>query len=99
MSAAPRSVAAAATGATVAKPGETAGSASSATGAGRPVRFFPLQAVRLLPGPFLSAQQLDARYILSLEPDRLLHNFRVNAGLQAKAPVYGGWESVEPWVD
>jgi DUF1680 family protein len=59
----------------------------------------PLSAVRLLPGPFKTAQQLDAHYLLSLEPDRLLHNFRVNAGLQPKAPVYGGWESVEPWVD
>ena len=29
----------------------------------------------------------------------MLHNFRVNAGLEPKAPVYGGWESEEPWVD
>jgi DUF1680 family protein len=28
----------------------------------------------------------------------MLHNFRVNAGLEPKAPVYGGWESVEPWI-
>ena len=55
--------------------------------------------VRLTDGPFLQAQQRDAAYLLRLEPDRLLHNFRVNAGLQPKAPVYGGWESVEPWVD
>ena len=39
------------------------------------------------------------RICSSLEPDRLLHNFRVNAGLQPKAPVYGGWESQEPWVE
>jgi hypothetical protein len=37
--------------------------------------------------------------MLSLDPDRLLHNFRVNAGLEPKAPVYGGWESQEPWVN
>ena len=36
---------------------------------------------------------LDAVYLLQLEPDRMLHNFRVNAGLEPKAPVYGGWES------
>lgn len=60
---------------------------------------FPLRDVRLLDGPFRDAQQRDARYLLSLEPDRLLHNFRVNAGLAPKAPVYGGWESEEPWVD
>jgi hypothetical protein len=36
---------------------------------------------------------------LKLEPDRMLHNFRVNAGLEPKAPVYGGWESVKTWED
>jgi DUF1680 family protein len=60
---------------------------------------FELTSVRLLPGPFATARDLDARYLLSLEPDRLLHNFRVNAGLEPKAPVYGGWESQEPWVE
>jgi hypothetical protein len=54
--------------------------------------------VRLLEGPFRRAQARDAKYLLRLEPDRLLHNFRVNAGLRPKAPVYGGWESQEPWV-
>ena len=63
------------------------------------VAAFSLADVRLLEGPFRQAQELDARYLLQLEPDRLLHNFRVNAGLKPKAPVYGGWESVEPWVD
>jgi DUF1680 family protein len=60
---------------------------------------FALSDVRLLDGPFRDAQERDARYLLSLEPDRLLHNFRVNAGLAPKAPVYGGWESEEPWID
>lgn len=60
---------------------------------------FDMGAVRLLPGPFATARDLDAQYLLSLEPDRLLHNFRVNAGLEPKAPVYGGWESQQPWVD
>ncbi|HEU5135289.1 MAG TPA: beta-L-arabinofuranosidase domain-containing protein [Steroidobacteraceae bacterium] len=62
-------------------------------------RYFPLAQVRLGPGPFLEAQKLDAAYLLQLEPDRMLHNFRVNAGLAPKAPVYGGWESVEPWIE
>src|SRR5215207_10980305 len=59
---------------------------------------FGLADVRLLEGPFRQAQARDAKYLLRLEPDRLLHNFRVNAGLRPKAPVYGGWESQEPWV-
>jgi DUF1680 family protein len=54
--------------------------------------------VRLLDGPFLDAQRRDEKYLLQLEPDRLLHNFRSNAGLEPKGAVYGGWESQEPWV-
>lgn len=72
---------------------------------GKIKRAVPLKAhevrladVRLGESPFLRAQALDGRYLLSLEPDRMLANFRSNAGLQPKAPVYGGWESVEPWI-
>ena len=57
------------------------------------VQPFDLGDVRLLPGPFLDAQTRDGQYLLFLEPDRLLHNFRVNAGLPPKAPIYGGWEN------
>jgi DUF1680 family protein len=64
-----------------------------------PHRYFPLAEVRLGDGPFLDAQRRDAAYLLELEPDRLLANFRANAGLAPRAPVYGGWESVEPWID
>jgi uncharacterized protein len=75
----------------------------SSTGQVKPVgpkvKAFELTDVRLADGPFLQAQQLNARYLLQLESDRLLHNFRVNSGVKPKAPVYGGWESVEPWVD
>ncbi len=49
-------------------------------------------AVRLLPGPFRQAQQLDANYLLLLEADRLLSGFRKEAGLSPKAEGYGGWE-------
>lgn len=59
---------------------------------------FSLHDVRLLDSPFLDAQKRDLAYLVSLQPDRMLHNFRVNAGLEPKAPVYGGWESEEPWV-
>ena len=52
---------------------------------------FPLQNVRLLDGPFRHAMELDRNYLLSLEPDRLLHSFRLNAGLRSVARPYGGW--------
>jgi len=63
-----------------------------------PLRYFGLKDVRLGDGPFLAAQKLDEKYLLELEPDRMLANFRSNAGLPPRAPVYGGWESVEPWI-
>lgn len=56
-------------------------------------RAFKLSDVRLLPSPFLDATQVNRRYLLSLDADRLLHNFRTGAGLPAKGAVYGGWES------
>ena len=79
--------------------GTHAFAAAGQTPASTAAAAFDLPAVRLLPGPFATARDLDARYLLSLDPDRLLHNFRVNAGLEPKAPVYGGWESQQPWVD
>jgi len=53
----------------------------------------PLKDVRLLPSPFAKALEANHRYLLSLDPDRLLHNFRTGAGLPAKGSAYGGWES------
>jgi hypothetical protein len=54
---------------------------------------FPLSQVRLLDGPFRDAMQRDAAYLLSLDCDRLLRNFRVNANLPTQARPYGGWEA------
>ena len=56
------------------------------------VQAFPLEAVRLLDCPFKHAMELDQKYILELDVDRLLHNFRVNAGLPSHAQPLGGWE-------
>src|SRR5262245_64388134 len=56
-------------------------------------RAFALQAVRLLDGRFKQAQKLAQTHLLSLDPDRLLHSFRVNAGLPSAAKPLGGWEA------
>jgi len=53
---------------------------------------FDLRDVRLLDGPFKHAQELDEKYLLSLEVDRLLHTFRLNARLPSAAQPLGGWE-------
>lgn len=54
---------------------------------------FPLSQVRLLPSPFLTAVEANGRYLLSLDADRLLHNFYVGAGMPPKGATYGGWEA------
>ncbi|MEI7908351.1 MAG: beta-L-arabinofuranosidase domain-containing protein [Verrucomicrobiota bacterium] len=58
-------------------------------------RALPLTAVRLTGGPLKQAQDLDAKYLLSLEVDRLVAGYRLRAGLETKAKGYGGWDSVE----
>jgi uncharacterized protein len=55
----------------------------------RPV---PLANVRLTGGPLKSAQEQDMKYLLSLDPDRMLAYYRLRAGLAAGAPGYTGWD-------
>ncbi|HVJ00919.1 MAG TPA: glycoside hydrolase family 127 protein [Sphingomonas sp.] len=57
------------------------------------VRPLPLSAVRLTPSPFLDAVETNRRYVMSLSPERLLHNFYTSAGLPTKGETYGGWEA------
>ncbi len=57
------------------------------------IKPVPLSAVRLLPSPYLTAVTVNLGYLHRLDPDRLLHNFRSQAGLAAKGAVYAGWES------
>jgi uncharacterized protein len=56
-------------------------------------RPFALGEVRLLDSPFKRAMERNADYLLSIEPDRLLHNTRLYAGFAPKGDLYGGWES------
>jgi DUF1680 family protein len=60
-----------------------------------PLKAYPfaLEDVRLLDGPFHDAMIRDQNYLLSLDPDRLLHMFRVTAGLPSSAEPLGGWEA------
>ena len=58
-----------------------------------PAQPFPLSQVRLLDGPFHDAMLRDQKYLLSLDPDRFLFNFRKNVGLDSSAKPYGGWDS------
>ncbi|GAB3979822.1 hypothetical protein GCM10027615_57040 [Plantactinospora veratri] len=54
---------------------------------------FPLSAVTLLAGPFQANAGRTQAYLNFLDPDRLLHTFRLNYGLSSSATACGGWES------
>jgi len=55
-------------------------------------RLVPLSNIRLLGGPLKTAQDADAKYLLELEPDRMMAFYRVRAGLLQKAQPYSGWD-------
>src|SRR5512147_1125631 len=56
----------------------------------RPV---PLERVRLTGGPLKRAQEADGKYLLSLDPDRMMAYYRIRAGLTQKAAPYdNGWD-------
>lgn len=56
------------------------------------LQSFPLSAVRLLSSPFRQAQETDLKYMMSLDPDRLLAPYLREAGVEPKAKGYGNWE-------
>jgi DUF1680 family protein len=56
---------------------------------------FDLSRIRLRPGPFLDATMVNRRFIMGQDPDRLLHTFRITAGLPTSAEPLGGWEAPE----
>ena len=54
---------------------------------------FPVEDVVLQPSWVQQRESLNIAWIKSLDADRLLHNFRVNAGLSSSAEPLGGWEA------
>ncbi len=57
------------------------------------VRPFRLDEVSLEAGPLQQAREWNRGYMMRLGNDRLLHNFRVTAGLPSSAKPLGGWEA------
>jgi hypothetical protein len=55
-------------------------------------RPFPLRQVRLLSGSCHTLQDRNRIYLHTLDSDRLLHTFRLTAGLPSSARQLGGWE-------
>ena len=70
-----------------------AGSGYAPDGAAGATAAYPLAAVRLLAGPFQGNQARNLDYLLFLDPDRMLHTFRLNYGRPSVALPCGGWEA------
>ena len=51
--------------------------------------------VQLLPSAFKDAQEANRAVLNDLPADRLLHSFRVNAGLPSSSQPLGGWEKLD----
>jgi hypothetical protein len=56
---------------------------------------FDLSDVKLLDSRFKENMERDGKWLLSISNKRLLHSWRVNAGLQTNAKPYGGWEGLD----
>jgi uncharacterized protein len=56
------------------------------------LQLFAPRDITLEAGPLLEARDWNRAYMMRLPNDRLLHNFRVNAGLPSSAVPLGGWE-------
>jgi DUF1680 family protein len=54
---------------------------------------YPLAAVSLPDSPFRANQLRNLNYLLFLDPERMLHTFRLNYGVPSSATPCGGWES------
>ncbi|MFI2413654.1 beta-L-arabinofuranosidase domain-containing protein [Streptomyces sp. NPDC018947] len=85
--------AAAETSAAAPDTGSPAGAGPAAAAVRPALDPFPLSAVRLLESPFLANMRRTCAYLRYVDPDRLLHTFRLNVGLPSTAEPCGGWEA------
>lgn len=57
------------------------------------VQYFKLDQVKLLESPFKNAQEVNKKYILEMDIDRLLAPYMKDAGIEWTAENYGNWEN------
>jgi len=58
-------------------------------------KSFDLQEVKLLDSRFKEQMQREGKVLLGLDTRRLLHSWRVNAGILTNARSLGGWEALD----
>ena len=56
---------------------------------------FDLKDVRLLDSRFKDNMERDGKWLLSIDNNRLLHSWKINAGMRTNAKPYGGWEGLD----
>jgi DUF1680 family protein len=76
-------------------PGQHGGKMSVTDKEKSAVYAFDLQDVKLLDSRFKQNMERNGAWLLSINTNRLLHNFRVNAGLSTNARAFGGWEQLD----
>ncbi len=59
----------------------------------QPLQEFPIDKVELNPSWVKEREQLDIDFIRGIDADRLLHTFRLTAGIPSQAEPLGGWEA------
>jgi uncharacterized protein len=57
------------------------------------VQLFDMKDINLLDGPFKKGLEQNHDYLLNLDINSLLHNFRINAGFPSHAIPLKGWEA------
>ncbi|WP_426483022.1 beta-L-arabinofuranosidase domain-containing protein [Chryseobacterium sp. R2ACT005] len=57
------------------------------------IHYFPLETVKLSESVFNKAMIADRKYLMAMEPDRLLVPYLKEAGLKPKADSYPNWEN------
>ena len=58
---------------------------------------FPLSAVRLLDSPMRANQTRNTNYLMFVDPDRMLHTFRLNYGLRRRPGRAAAGSGRAPW--
>jgi DUF1680 family protein len=56
---------------------------------------FDLSDIKLLDSRFKENMERDGKWLLSIDNKRLLHSWRVNAGMSTYARSFGGWEGLD----
>jgi DUF1680 family protein len=56
---------------------------------------FDLSDIRLLDSRFKENMERDGKWLLSISNKKLLHNWRVDAGMSTNARPFGGWEGLD----